>query len=167
MIGTSKSRWLGIGVIVFALIGAGIIAWSLNRSILPSRIRNQISYPVFYPTDHNPAKAIRSTIKYDKAQQLLTYTARTKASELIISNQPTPDAFVEVPATYEKVLSAMHPYAAFDSSLGKVTLARPDNLNHQQIAVANSQGTLMFVRVNSAMSEDQWRQFFSNLVKVP
>lgn len=162
----TRRRLTITGITVTSILLAALGWLWLKRPLLPGDLRRQISFVVFYPSSHNPARPDRSTIKYDGSQKLLTYTARIGSTTLIVTNQAAPDAFVDIPAAYDKMLADMHAHDSFTGSLGKVTLTRPDNLNQQQVAVLNAQGTLMFVRADHDLEVEQWRKFFNSLTKL-
>ncbi len=158
-----RRKWLLIGtVVVAALCAIVLMAW-INRPLLPGNIRKQVSFVVLYPNSKTHARIDRSSIKYDSPKKILTYTATVASAHVIITNQATPGTFTDVPQLYDKLLVSLHSYNDFTTAAGKVSLTRPPNANNQQVAVVNTQGTLMFVRSDHDLSEDQWRRFFNNL----
>lgn len=160
----SKKLWI-FGVVIVAVSLLLLIVWLwLFRPFLPSAVRRQVSFVVLYPNNRSTAKVDRNTIKYDSDKKILTYAAREGEAQLIVTNQSSPDTFTDIPQTYDKVLEGMHPYSSFDSLHGKVSLTHPATVSNQ-VAVTNTVGTLMFVRTNRDLSDDQWRQFFNNLAE--
>ncbi len=157
-----NKRWLALGGLAIAILAVFGWLW-LNRPLLPRSVRHQVSFVVLYPGKNNPAQLHRSSIKYNADEKVLTYYAMLDGSRLTVSNQATPEAFIDVPQAYDKLVSGMRPYASFDSSSGKVALTRPPNSNNQQAAVTKAHGTLMFVRADHDLTDDQWRKFFNNL----
>ena len=82
---------------------------------------------------------------------------------MLISEQATPQVFNDIPEYYPKLIEKLNGYSDFDSVLGKVSLTKPKELNGAQSAVFNGKGTLMFVRPNQSLSDDDWRQFFDQM----
>jgi hypothetical protein len=83
---------------------------------------------------------------------------------MVLSEQPTPDSFTDVPQVYDKVVDSMQEYQKFDVDVGTVHLTRPPSLNGKQAAVLNTKGTLLFAKPDKDLSEDQWRRFFNSFV---
>lgn len=158
-----KTKWI-IGGAVVLTFGAGLIGWLwLSRPLFSHKIRQQVNFVILYPANSSVTTLDRKSIKYDSTEKILTYNASIGTNQLIVTNQATPSNFTDIPQLFDKVIGGMHPYVTFDSSNGKVSLTRPPNTNNQQVAVLNNHGTLMFVRANHDLSEDQWRKFFNNL----
>lgn len=162
MINLRRGWKLGVGFSVALMIILGLI-W-LSRPVVPSFIGRQASFIIAYPGEKNSAKIDRSSFKYDTNNKILTYTSSIDSTHLVVTNQAAPDTFTDVPQTYDKLLTSMHAYSNFDSAAGKVSLTHPPNVNNQQVAVVIIQGTLMFVRADHDLDQDQWRRFFNNLL---
>lgn len=105
----------------------------------------------------------REPMKYDTASKLLSYFAIAYGVKILVSEQPTSESFIDIPKTFDKVAANMNEYAKFDSNTGTVHLMRPEELAGKQTAVMNSKGTLMFVKPDRDLSEDQWNKLFSKL----
>lgn len=156
-------RWwiIGLGVVVPCVVVGGFLLRGGVGSI-PVEIRRQVSTAVFLPArDESPVA--RDTVKFDAPTKLLTFTTTYQDIELIVSQQPTPESFVDIPQVYEKVVEGMHEYAKFDSVMGTAHLTRPPEAGGKQAAVLNAKGTLMFVKPAKDLSDDQWRRWFNRL----
>ena len=151
--------------IIAGLSAAGIIAavvmLTLPKPPIPGAIKQQLTSTLMLPNTSRYPVA-RSSTKYDTGLKLLTFDVTAFHSKLIVSEQPTPDQFVDVPAVYQKVLDGMSDYADFDVSLGTVHLTTSPQLHGGQTAVLNAKGTLVFAKPATGLSEDQWHQFFTS-----
>jgi hypothetical protein len=132
------------------------------KTIVPNTISSQLTITLFVPQVHDIAAA-RATVKYDSSLQLLTFIVPMDGTMLTVSEQPTPDSFVDVPAVYTKTIESMEGYETFDSAQGTVDLTRPTNNDNKQVAVMNTKGTLLFIKANRDLTTDQWKQFFHTL----
>jgi hypothetical protein len=103
------------------------------------------------------------TVKYDSKLKLLSYQSSAFGINTTVSEQPTPDSFNDIPAVYQKVLDSWKEYASFGNSNGTVYLTRPGDQNGKEVGVLNSKGTLMFIKADKDLSNDQWKQLFNNL----
>lgn len=151
--------------IVVLLTSAGIITvvvmLALPKPPISGPIKSQLTSTLMLPdTGHFPVD--RASTKYDPKLKELSYNASAFGQTIIVSEQPTPDQFTDVPQVYQKVLESMADYADFDVSVGSVHLTQPAQLNGLQTAVLNSKGTLLFAKPASNLTEDQWRQFFTS-----
>lgn len=143
----------------------GLFLWSA-RPLVPRQVRRQLDFVALVPDSSQAAIIDRTSVKYDSSNKVLSYEAKYQSSRLIVTNQAAPETFSDVPKVYDKFLEDLHAYTSFDSSLGKVSLTRPPKADSQQVAIISTKGTLMFVRANHDLSNDQWRKFFNNLQTV-
>jgi hypothetical protein len=161
-----SSRFVPVMAILIAilLIIIGALVWLRHLHPLPKSIRQQVNYLVFYPASDSGVAVDKSSFKYDAAQKVLSYTVSTQNRTLTVSEQPTPDAFNDVPQAYDKLVQSLGEYGSFDSLFGKVSLTRPQQLHGQQSAVMNAKGTLLFAHpTQGELSDDEWRQLFNSL----
>ncbi len=126
---------------------------------IPSRIKQQVVSTLFIPTGHNFV-VDRESVKYDIQLKLLTYNVLESGTQVVVSEQATPDSFTDVPQAYQKVLDGMNDYLDFDVNVGSAHLTRPSQLGGKQTAVLNAKGTLLFAKPAADLPDDQWRQFF-------
>jgi hypothetical protein len=160
-----KRLWLVVG----SLAGIGVIVIVVMllapKPPIPGQVKSQFTSTLFVPQTSN-AKIQRSTVKYDSNLKLLSFTAQVYGIPTVISEQPTPEQFTDIPQVYDKVLSNMHEFTDFDTDVGTVHITRPTDLGGKEAAVLNSKGTLFFAKPARDLSDDQWRQLFRNVVVV-
>jgi multidrug efflux pump subunit AcrB len=163
---SNLSLWTKAVVIVVVLIlvaGATVLAKQLApERLVPSSIQKRITSTIFLPNSPN-VTAKKETVKYDSKTKLLSYQAAAFGITTVISEQPTPDTFTDIPQVYDKVLESWKQYEKFDTASGTVYLTRPGDQGGKEVGVMNSKGTLMFVKPEKDLSDDQWRQFFKSL----
>jgi hypothetical protein len=109
-------------------------------------------------------KIEEDTYKYDASQKGLSYIAAgSDFGRLTISQQPTPQSFIDIPNLYDKLVDNLNRYGVFQNPLGTVYLTRPDGQKSGQTAVLNSNGVLMFVRSEKNLDDGQWRSIFNQI----
>ncbi|MFI5240738.1 MAG: hypothetical protein ACHQUB_03460 [Candidatus Saccharimonadia bacterium] len=161
----TKTRTLiifSLCIIVIALISAfGLVYFS---SPIPPSIRRNVSFGIFYPKSSN-YHCQRSSFAYDPQAKIVTYVCSNASLRLNlnITEQASPDGFVDAPQAFETLINKLQNYASFDSVVGKVYLTHPVELNGGQTAVMDGEGTLVFIRPTNAISEDNWRKLFNSL----
>lgn len=155
-------RWYwAVGVIVLVAGGAiGAWAWA-SRPIIPATIYSELTSSLLMPGDKRFVVS-RQSVKYNKSLKLLTFDATVFGRVVVVSEQPTPETFTDIPAVYQKVLDGMSDYNDFDVGIGTVHLTTPPQLQGKQAAVLNAAGTLLFAKPAVSLSEAQWRQFFDS-----
>lgn len=165
---SSKTKLLIITVcLIIVLAGAALAFSKLTKKtpVISPFIKSQLSSPIFLPSQKDFTVEPNS-VTFDVREKLLTFTAVSikDQTRLVITQQPTPDTFTDIPQYYDKLVEAMGQYKQFDSLNGKVTLTKPTELKGGQTAVLNQNGTLMFVRPNKDLNDDDWRRFFNSLI---
>jgi hypothetical protein len=128
---------------------------------IPTPVKRQVTSTILIPKISD-AVVDRQSVKYDKSLKLLSYTAIVYGVKTVVSEQPTPDSFVDIPQVYDKVVSSMGEYKTFEVDVGTVHLTRPKELNGKQAAVLNTKGTLLFAKPEQDLSDDQWRKLFGS-----
>ncbi len=156
------------GFVMVILVGVGgYLAYRKHASSKPTidpNIRSAISFAALWPAKSAQLTVGTSTIKYSKADKLFSYVATTNEGiTLTISEESTPESFIDAPNSYEKLLAGMQKYRSFESQVGTVYLTRPPQLGGGQSAVMNSKGTLLFVRPSRDLSDEAWMKIFNNL----
>jgi hypothetical protein len=158
--------WTKGAVTIVALVliaGATMLAKQLApEPVVPSNIQKAVTSTIFLPNSPSTVTK-RETVKYDSKTKLLSYEAIAFGVNSVVSEQPTPESFTDIPQVYDKFIDNLQQYKSFDTANGKVFLTRPKELKGGQTAVMNSKGTLMFIKPERALSEDQWRQLFKSL----
>jgi hypothetical protein len=157
-----KRLWLIAGLV--GLIGLAVTGFMIfgPKPLVPAVITRAVTSTILVP-NVSGATVDRKSMKYDSQIKLLTYTASADSVNIVVSQQPTPASFTDIPQVYDKVVASMSEYSTFESSTGTVHLTRPKDLGGKQAAVMNAKGTLMFVKPARDLSEDQWRRLFNNL----
>ena len=151
-------------IVVLALAGIVIFTQVKSEQIIPENIKKQLSFNVILPTGPETLKIDKTSIKYSADEKLLVYEVNMEdGNKLVISEQPSPESFIDVPQSYDKLISSLQQYAAFDTQKGRVFLTKPENLKGGQTAVMNSSGVLLFIRPNKALTDDSWKQIFNDL----
>lgn len=163
----SSAKLAAVITIIIAIVFVGLIGYhqsQVSRRIIPVSISHELSFSIYWPTKTSIAVGDKASIKYNPSEKLFSYTASLKDGNILtISEQPTPDTFVDVPNAYDKLIESMQKYKSFESSAGTIYLTRPVNLGGNQAGVMNSHGVLMFVKVAKDVTEDNWARFFNNL----
>jgi hypothetical protein len=157
-----KRLWYGVGIILVVGVIAATAILLAPKSPIPPSLRNQVTSTLLVP-EGGGYSLNRDSAKYDKDKKVLTYTASYAGTKLVVSEQPTPSEFVDVPEVYDKVTAGMNNYQTFDSGIGTVHLTQPKQLSGKQAAVLNTKGTLMFVKPENALTDDQWRLWFNHI----
>jgi hypothetical protein len=151
---------VAILILLVTVVAAGIAL--APKPVLPKSITKQTTFTVFVPTTSEIMVDTAST-KYDAKLKLLSYNATVNGIHIVLSMQPTPESFADIPQFYDKVVAKMNEYSKFESINGTVHLTRPIDLGGKQTAVVDTKGTLIFVKPESDLTDDQWRQFFKNI----
>jgi hypothetical protein len=163
--GKLRSVWLPLICAIALILLAVLVLLYLQRPVLPPSIASKVSFVVDYPS--SDWKIDYESIKFQNdASKVLSFTAQRDGTLLNITEQPSPDPFQDIPNYIDKVTVQMGEFRTFDSAAGTVHLTRPKAANGNEVAVANTQGTLMFIRANEDLPDDAWRRLFNSLVKV-
>lgn len=155
--------WVGAGVVILLAVG-GVIASGVLRhhSPIPTKVKTQLTSTLLLPSA-SAYQVDETSVKYDSQEKLLSYDIQAQGlGKLVVSEQPSPEQFHDIPQYYDKLLEHLGEYQSFDVDVGTVYLARPSKLSSQQIAVINTKGTLVFIKPDHSLTSDQWRQFFNN-----
>ena len=154
-------------VLLILLAGGGYFGYkqvSDSRAVLSRSIKSSLTFGIFWPTKDSPLIGDKTTIKYDTTENHFDYNAILSNGTLVtISEQATPESFVDIPQAYEKLVESMHTYRSFDSQTGKVYLTRPPQSSGNQTAVMNAKGTLLFMRAYKDLDDNTWTKIFNNL----
>lgn len=160
-----KRWWLLYG----GAVGVGLIAvvtlLVLPKPFLPKTVTQPFPATVLAPALAD-VQLDRDSAKYDAPTKLLSYILTYQGAKVVVSEQPTPESFSEIPQVYDKVLENMHEYSKFEVDAGVVHLTRPPDLGGRQAAVLNAKGTLLFAKASQDLGDDDWRRFFKGLVVV-
>lgn len=157
-------RWyviLAVGIVIVA--GAATLFLLLApKPLISSKIKSQLNFTLLLP-QLSSMPVDRSSIQYNAGLQLLSFDVMDSGKKIVVSEQPTPQTFTDIPAAFQKVLDGMNDYADFGTNVGTVHLTNPPQLHGGQAAVLNTDGTLLFAKPATSLSQDEWRHFFVNL----
>jgi hypothetical protein len=165
-----KVSLVPILVLAVSLIMVGFggwLWWQNSHNPIPASFQQKINFPIFYPGSQSPAIVNKSSFKYDSNNSLFSFVVTDAGQSLIITEQATPQAFIDVPQAYATLINSLNNYYSFDSLQGQVDLTYPKEFNGQQSAVMNAKGTLMFAHDTArGLSNTQWQHFFNDLTIV-
>ncbi len=162
---------LKTALIVLALVAVGLITFGIVRVILnvdtgaiPQSIQTQLNFTPFVVNKQSTLKVSSSSYKFDQELDGLSFIANSQSTgRLTISEQATPQEFIDVPDVYSKLVDGMNRYSVFQNQLGTVYLTRPGDQAAGQTAVTNADGVLLFIRSTRDLSDDQWRRIVDDL----
>lgn len=159
-----KRFWWRIisGVAVISLVVVFVVDLGQPTSPISSKVKRQLTSTLLMPLDYS-VKIDRASVNYDGVGKLLVYNVLTDGTKIVVSEQPTPDQFVDIPGVFDKLVASMNEYKSFDVDVGTVHLTKPKSINGKQAAVLNAKGTLLFAKSEAKLSDDQWRGFFNHL----
>jgi hypothetical protein len=153
---------IGVAVIMLVVV-MGLLFHISSRSVIPVNIKEQLDILVFLPKESGSLRIDRPTFKYDASLKVMSVVVGSYGIKNTVSEQPTPDAFNDIPGYYDKLTERLNTYANFDTELGRVYLTRPVELKGKQSAIMNGKGTLMFASPDKDLTSSQWRRFFNSL----
>jgi len=166
----SKKRWaIRSGLVLFGICAVLGITYTVMRittksPLISPELRKQLSYGVYIPTQSGDYIIDRKSLSYSPPTQQLTYHVKQISGvDILLSMQPTPESFTDVPQVFDELMTKLRQYSSFDSVQGKVYLTHPVELNGKQSAVLNAKGTLMFAKPNKDLTDSEWKKFFNGL----
>ena len=142
------------------VIGAVTRLWP--KPLIPKNIQSEVTSVIFVPNSPQVVNQ-KGTAKYNGNLKLLSYKANVFGVNAVISEQPTPETFTDIPQVYQKVLDSWNDYEDFNVPQGTVYLTRPGGKNATEAGVMNSKGTLLFVKPDKDLTDTQWRQLFNSI----
>ena len=156
-----------VGVILVALAALAASYLLRNHSPIPSSIQSQLSFTPFVAGKEGDVIGTDS-YKFDAKNDLLSYVIHLESGTfLTVSEQSTPQQFIDIPDGYVKLTDGLNRYGVFVNPLGTVYLTRPKGQSAGQTAVLNASGVLMFVRSSKDLTDDQWRRVFNQFSLEP
>ncbi len=150
-------------ILVVVAIAATLYYFLRPQPEIPAPIKAQLTSSLLMPTDKTGVVIDRGSVKYDSKIKVLTYDVQFDGMKVVISQQPTPESFLDIAEVYTKVLESMNEYQKFELAIGVIHLTRPADLKGKQSAVLNAKGTLFFASPEEDLTEDQWRRFFKDV----
>ena len=161
----STSVALSLGLVVGAglLLGAYyLFFYHASPNVIPPAIKRQVSFVVFYPSPDPDITLVPNSFTFDPKTKLMVYEISLANTPITVSEQSTPQNFIDIPQAYDKLIESLSEYASFQSYYDKVSLTHPKEFHGQQSAVMNSKGTLVFAHpTKGALTEDQWKKLFN------
>lgn len=157
-------KWVYAGVVTAGVITVAVLL-AMPKTPLPKEIQRKAASTLLMPQSRDVVIQ-RDTAKFDSSLRLLSFSVVAYGTQAVISEQPTPESFVDIPQVYDKVVEQMQEYTKFEVDVGTVHLTRPVDLKGKQAAVLNTKGTLMFVKPDHDLSEADWRRFFNSVAVV-
>lgn len=151
-----------MGILFLAADAAVGIYLLKPRPPIPGGIQSQLDFTPYLVKPATGITVDKATYRYDASQKGLAFTVYDRASDkFVVSEQSTPQQFIDIPELYNKVVDKFNRYGVFDNAIGTVYLTRPDGQSGQT-AIMNSHGVLMFVRSSKDLGDDQWRRLFNS-----
>jgi hypothetical protein len=147
-------------VLISAVIGMMIFIF---RPPIPHRYVQQAGFGIWYPTGGYKITAGSFKVAKNGQDTLATFQAEGTYGKLGFTEQAEPSSFIDVPDVYTKLISKLQGYSSFTSTNGKVDLTRPVELRGQETAVMDSKGTLIFVKPDRKLTDEEWRRLFNSL----
>jgi|GEM_PF-2290238 hypothetical protein len=153
-------------VSVLLIICLGIIGYIiyLNRtpSPIPKDISSAVQFPIFYPEASKQIIVKKTSFKYDKSHGQVSFIVNFNSNNITFAEQGSPDSFSADPNFYTAFVQKLNGYATFSGVDGRVDLTLPSE-THEQTAVMNAKGTLLFATTSSQISEANWKLLFNTL----
>lgn len=158
--------WVTATILLLVMVISGALLYMHYRQpLISDTITKQLTSSL-YLVRGSAVALDKKSIKYDNELKQLSYTTTFNNVKIIISEQPSPEVFSDVPQYFPKWISSTGAIANFDTPNGKVYLASNPNYGVNTVAIMNSKGTLLFAKPDKNLTEDQWKQFFRNVTLV-
>ena len=158
-----NTRLIGTLLIVVCVgISTYIFIVVRKPSVIPKNITSSAQFPIFYP---KPSKQIiikQASFKYDRSLGQVSFIVNFEKSTITFAEQGSPDSFSADPNFYPAFIQKLNGYDTFSGVDGRVDLTLPSE-THEQTAVMNAKGTLLFVSSSSQISESNWKLLFYSL----
>jgi hypothetical protein len=159
-----KPAFIALCLVAIIIASAtGAFLYIRSQKIIPAQIKHQLDFLVFLPPESQSSHIENKSFKYDANLKVFSVVVTSFNVKNTISEQPTPDAFNDIPGYYDKLTQNLNSYTNFETDLGRVYLTRPEELKGKQSAIMSTKGTLMFASPNKDLTDSQWRQFFNSL----
>ena len=153
--------WIVGGCVAVGVVVMIAILLAPKSPVLPA-VTKQLTSTLLLPKGQG-IQINRSSVIYDSSKKLLSYNVAYADTKIVMSQQPTPESFTDIPQVYNKLTDSMNNYLSFDVNMGTVHLTLPKELQGKQVAVFNSKGTLLFAKPDKNLSNDEWKRFFNQL----
>lgn len=161
----STSLVIKVSLVLGATLLGGLyflFVYHATPNVIPSAIKKQTSFVIFYPGPDPAVVVDAESFKYDNQAKLMSYVITYANIPITIAEQATPQNLIDIPQAYDKLIETLSEYGSFQSYYDKVSLTHPKEFNGQQSAVMNSRGTLVFAHPTQGdLTEDQWKKLFN------
>ena len=160
-----KLKWylIGIACLLCLMVIGSFTFWQVreHRSapLVPANISQKVNFIIYYPGSSWQTKTSLMT----NPDLVLTLNATQADQQFTVTEQATPEVFNDVPQYYSTLLARLNQYGSFGTLNGTVYLTLPKELNGDQQAVLNNNGTLVFAHANHKLTNDKWQRFFNDL----
>lgn len=164
-------RWFPtlVALVLVAVAAAAMFLFIREPSLVPKEMLEKINFTVYVPAKsdrHDAWVLVNDSTAFEDNQGVLSLVATSGNNKMFIKEQIVPGTFTDIPNFYNKMLEKLHHYQEIQTSLGTVTLTRPEELQGKQSAVLNAAGTLLFASPEQELSESQWHAFFKQLTVI-
>ena len=157
-------KWIPRITIGILIVGGLVIAGLLlfpGKQPIPGSIKSQLSSTLLAPTAAGYTGS-HDTAKYDSSHKLLAFKVTIPGGHSVtVSESPSPSQFTDITGYFNQFINDLGEYENFGTVNGTVYLTHPKNAPQTQVAVLNTDGTLMFVKPDNNISDDQWHAFFN------
>jgi hypothetical protein len=151
-----------VAIVLLLAVVICVYAYTRGPSAVPSTIREQANFAIFYPNPTQQIYILPGSFKYDKSLAQVAFIARFAGQSVTFAEQSSPDSFAADPTFYSNFITKLGGYATFSSVDGTVSLTEPAQVN-TQTAVMNTKGTLLFAKSSGNISENDWKLLFNSL----
>lgn len=152
-------------VLIVASIGAAVgtlLYFTRDRSPIPAELRTELTFsPLIIPSDSTDitSRDFALAPTEDGETQLLTYTIANESADIVVSQYPQPQEFVEIPEYKERFLNnVVRQEQVVQTANGTIhigTLAKGDQ---GQIGVMLERGLIVFMKPEKSLGQNEWRR---------
>jgi hypothetical protein len=158
-----NSRLAATLLIVVGLVVVGYIFFVARQpSTVPKSITSSVQFPIFYPKPGKQITIKQTSFKYDKSLGQVSFIVNYAGSAITFAEQSSPDSFSADPTFYPAFIQKLNGYDTFSGVDGRVDLTLPSE-THEQTAIMNAKGTLVFASTSGKISESSWKLLFYSL----
>jgi len=158
-----NTRLMSALLIIICLGIVGYILFGIKRTIVvPKTITASVQFPIFYPEPSKQITIKQDSFKYDKSMGQVSFIVSFENDKVIFAEQSSPDSFSASPTFYTAFVQKLNGYATFDSVDGRVDLTLPTE-THEETAIMNARGTLLFASTASTINETNWKLVFNTM----
>ena len=153
---------VGLLIVVCLAIGGYVLFVVRQPAVIPGSITSKAQFPIFYPVPSKKVMIEGSSFKYDKSLGQVSFIVNFAKADITFAEQSSPESFSADPNFYSAFVQKLNGYDTFSGEDGRVDLTIPSE-THDQTAVMNAQGTLLFASTPSQLSESNWKLLFYSL----